>query len=297
MFALSPEVRAQYPWTGSYLDVPGGRLHYLDEGPRDGKPLLFLHGNPTWSFYWRNLIKGLSDRYRCVAPDHLGHGMSDKPPEWSYRLADHVDNVVRLIDRLDLRDITLVVHDWGGAIGTGAALARPDRVTRLVLFNTGAFQGPVPGEIRMCRVPLLGPLIVRGANGFLRAGLFRATENRANFQGAISAGYLAPYRGWGNRIGHLRFVQDIPIEADHPTRGTIADMESRLHELRGRPTLIAWGMKDWCFTPAFLARWRAELPDAEVVEYPDAGHWVVEDAKDQILPLVRSFLERTDARA
>ena len=296
MNPVPDEIRAQYPFTGQYLQVPGGRLHFLDEGGRDAAPVLFLHGNPTWSFYWRNLIQGLSDTWRCVAPDHLGHGLSDKPEDWSYRLADHIDNAVRLVDHLDLKNLTVVVHDWGGAIGTGLVLARPERVSRLVLFNTAAFQGPVPGEIRLCRWPVIGPLIVLGANGFLRAALFRATENRPAFRGAIAAGYLAPYRGWSNRIGHLRFVQDIPIEADHPTRSTIAGMESRLGELRGRPTLVIWGMKDWCFTPAFLARWRQELPDAEFVEFPEAGHWVVEDAAEKVLPLVRGFLERTDHR-
>lgn len=290
---LSPEVRAQYPWPGSDLPVHGGRMHYVDEGPRDGKPVLFLHGNPTWSFYWRHLITGLSDKYRCVAVDHIGHGLSEKPEDWTYQLADHIANAVKLVQHLDLRDLTVVVHDWGGAIGTGLTLAIPDRVTRLVLFNTAAFQGPVPASIRVCRQPGLGPLLVRGANGFLEGAILRGTKRRDLFRGGTVDGYRAPYPDWRNRIGHLRFVQDIPIEAEHPTRPTIAAMEARLHDLRGRPTLIVWGMKDFCFTPEFLARWRKELPDAEVVEYPEAGHWVVEDANDRVVPLVRGFLDRT----
>jgi cis-3-alkyl-4-acyloxetan-2-one decarboxylase len=290
---LPEDVRALYPWPGEHLPVGGGRMHYLDVGPKDGPPVIFLHGNPTWSFYWRDLIRGLSDKYRCVAPDHIGHGLSDKPEDWSYRLADHIANAVALFDHLDLRDATVVVHDWGGAIGTGLTLARPDRVKRLVIFNTAAFQGPVPASIRMCRWPVVGGLLVRGANGFLRGALVRGTKRRDRFRGPVGAAFTLPYHGWKNRVGHHKFVLDIPIEADHPSRATIAGMESRLQELRGRPTMILWGMQDFCFTPAFLQRWRQELPDAEVHEFPAAGHWVVEDESERVVPLVREFLDRT----
>jgi haloalkane dehalogenase len=287
---LPPRVRAAYPWKGAFLEVPGGRLHYVDEG--QGDPVLMLHGNPTWSFYWRNLIQELSPRYRCIAPDHLGHGLSDKPRDWSYRLSDHIDNVVRLIEALDLQRITLVMHDWGGSIGFGAALRVSDRIKRLVLFNTAAFHGPVPLSIRFCRWPVVGPLTVRGLNGFVRAGLFRATADRAKFADGIGEGYVAPYRTWAERIGHQRFVEDIPIEAGLPTRREIDSMESQLGRFRDLPSLVIWGMQDFCFTPAFLERWRKELPNGEFHEFPDAGHWVVEDARDEVGKLVADFLER-----
>ncbi len=290
---LPAPVRAVYPWPGTDLEVPGGRLHYVDEGPRDAPPVLFLHGNPTWSFYWRNLIHELSSDHRCVAPDHLGHGLSDKPEGWSYRLADHIDNAVRLVEALDLRGITLVVHDWGGAIGFGVAARLPDRIRRIVLFNTAAFHGPVPAEIRMCRWPVVGPLAIRGLNGFVRGGLWRATADRSRFAGAVAQGYLAPYPRWTDRVGHLKFIQDIPIEADHPTRPEIDALERALPRFRTTPTMVIWGMRDFCFTPAFLARWRQELPQAEVHALDDAGHWVVEDAADRIGPWVRDFLART----
>ena len=287
---LPSNVRAEYPWPGEFLEVPGGRIHYVDEG--SGDPILMLHGNPTWSFYWRNLIRGLSGKYRCVAPDHLGHGLSDRPESWTYRLADHIDNAVRLVEKLDLKNITLVVHDWGGAIGMGLAVRLPERVKRLVIFNTAAFHGPVPLRIRMCRWPVYGPIAIKGLNGFVRGGLVMGTGDRSKFAAPVSTGYLAPYGSWGERLGQHRFIQDIPIEADHPTRPTIDGIESQLHRFRDRPAIIIWGMKDWCFTPEFLARWRKELPDADVHELPDAGHWVVEDARDTLVPLLTTWLDQ-----
>lgn len=286
---LPEAVRRHYPWAGRDHTLRSGhRLHYLDEGT--GEVLLMVHGNPTWSFYWRNLVAAFSDRYRCVVPDHLGCGLSDKPQDWSYRLQDHVANLVELIDALDLRDITLVVHDWGGAIGFGAALERTDRIRRLVVFNTAVFMAPVPLSIRMCRWPVVGSALVRGLNGFARAGNLRAISDRGRMSDGVGTGYLAPYDSWSNRIAHLRFVQDIPLEPDHPTRPVIEKLHERAPELADRPALIVWGERDFVFTMAFLDTWRGLLPDAEVHTLPDAAHYVVEDAHERIVPLMEAFL-------
>ncbi len=293
---LPAGVREQYPWPGKYLALEPFegrplRMHYLDEGT--GDPLLFVHGNPTWSFYWRKLVADLSRDHRCIAVDHVGCGLSDKPGRaYPYRLRDHIENLSHLVDALDLHDLTLVVHDWGGAIGLGAALKHLDRVKRLVVFNTAAFMAPVPAEIRVCRWPVLGEVVIQGLNGFLRTGFWRATRDRRRFRGDVARGYLAPYDSWSHRYAHLAFIRDIPIEPDHPTRAVIDELDRRLDELAHLPVTFIWGAHDFVFTPAFLQRFVERFPDPEVHLLDDAAHFVVEDAHERIVPIVRSFLER-----
>lgn len=289
---LPADLRPAYPWTGRTLPVgPRGlALHHLDVGC--GEALLMVHGNPTWSWYYRHLVHGLSDAYRCVVPDHVGCGLSDKPLDWSYRLADHVDNLSELVQRLDLRDATLVVHDWGGPIGLLTALRHPDRFRRLVLFNTAFFLGPLPPEIRICRQPHLGDLLIRGLNAFVLGLLVRGSTRRGLARTPAGRGYLWPYDSWDARVANLRFVQDIPVEPDHPTRALLEELTARVGELAHLPTQIFWGERDFVFTPAFLARAREHLPHAEVHAFADAGHLVVEDAHERIVPLMRDFLAR-----
>lgn len=285
---LPPSVAALYPFTPHALDVGAHQLSYVDEGR--GEPILFVHGNPTWSFYWRHLVAGLSDQFRCIAPDHLGCGLSDKPQDFSYRLRDHIRNLRDLVDRLDLRNLTLVVHDWGGPIGLGMAIERPERVARLVILNTGVFEGPIPLSIRACRWPGVGAPVIRGLNGFVKVGLMRATADRSRFAGAVGEGYLAPYDSWANRVAILRFIQDIPFEQGHPTRDLFFSIGDNLGVLRGRPVMIGWGEQDFCFTTFYRDGFVERFPDAEVHSWPDVGHWIAEDAHERLVPLIRDFI-------
>jgi cytochrome P450/pimeloyl-ACP methyl ester carboxylesterase len=290
--ALPAAVRERYPFAGRYLSLRSGhRLHYLDEG--SGPPLLMLHGNPTWSFYYRDLVLGLRDRYRCIVPDHLGAGLSDKPEDWSYGIAAHAANLIELLTALDLHDITLVTHDWGGPIGYLAAIQWPGRVSRLVTFNTAISLGPLPRALTLLRLPLLGPLVIRGLNGMLWAGLMASWLNGRRLTPSVRAGYLAPYDSWANRVGILRFLQAIPLEPDHPNRRLLGELERGLDGLTQLPHLVIWGLKDPVFHRGYLAVWRRRFPGAEVHQLEDAGHWVVEEAGDRILPLVSEFLRRT----
>jgi haloalkane dehalogenase len=251
-----------------------------------------VHGNPTWSFYWRNLIVALRDDYRTIAPDHVGCGFSDKPQDYPYTLQQHIDNLVRLIDDQGLSNVTLLGHDWGGAIGLGAVIERPERFSRLILFNTGAFPPPfVPLRIRVCRTPILGVTAVRGFNLFARAALRMAVNRPGGLTRKVKAGLLAPYNSWAHRVAIYRFVRDIPFTRRHPTWQTLASIEQRLPDLANRRVQFIWGMRDWCFTPACLERLRESFPQAEVHRLEDAGHYVVEDAHERIVPLVRRFLE------
>ncbi|MCB9680754.1 MAG: alpha/beta fold hydrolase [Alphaproteobacteria bacterium] len=267
-------------------------MHVLDEGPRDAPVLLALHGNPTWSFYWRRLVAHAAGRFRVVVPDHIGCGLSDKPQGWGYRLADHVDNVLAVVDHLGLSDVTLVVHDWGGAIGMGAATKRPDLARRFVVTNTGAWRSlRIPPSIATCKIPVFGPLAVRGLNGFARIATVRATAK--GLDPVAKAGLLAPYDSWAHRIATLRFVEDIPLHAAHPSYAELSRIDDSLHTQAGKPMMIAWGDDDFCFTPAFRAEWQRRFPDAVVHAWKDVGHYVMEDAPDRFLAAFDAFVART----
>jgi pimeloyl-ACP methyl ester carboxylesterase len=288
--------RDLYPFDSRYLDLGRHRLHYLDEGA--GQPLLFVHGNPTWSFYWRNLILGLRDKWRCIAIDHIGCGLSDKPQKYDYTLQQRIDDLSEVVERLDLTGATLLAHDWGGAIGLGCAERLPERFSRIVLFNTGAFPPPfVPWQIAACRTPLLGTLAVRGLNVFARAALTMAVERRERMTADVRAGLLAPYDTWANRVAVDRFIRDIPFTKRHPTWRTLESIEAGLEGLAHRPIQLIWGMRDWCFRRECLERLLLHWPGAEVHRLDDCGHYVVEDAHERIVPLVRDFLHRHPAPA
>jgi pimeloyl-ACP methyl ester carboxylesterase len=287
----SDSFRDEYNFEPHCFEAPAGRMHYLDEGPRDASPLLCVHGNPSWSFYYRRVVREFRGQRRVVAVDNLGCGLSDKPQDWSYRLKDHVDNLEALVLALDLTDITLVLHDWGGAIGMGFAVRHPERIGRIVLGNTSAFLiDRIPLRIAVCRWPIFGAVALRGFNGFAAAATTMAVENP--MQPMVKRGFLAPYNNWHNRIAQHRFVQDIPMKDTHPTWPVIEEIDRKLETLREKPMAIAWGMRDWCFSPIFLAGWRKRFPDAEVLEIPDAGHYMWEDGFDVALPFMGAFLHK-----
>ncbi len=290
MKPLPLNIQALYPWSGNKIAVDGGALHYLDEGPRDGTTLLCLHGNPTWSFYWREVVKQFEDRHRVVVPDHIGCGLSDKPQDWSYRLQDHVENLERLVEHLDLRDIVLVVHDWGGAIGMGLATRQPSRIKGMVVTNTAAFRShEIPPSIASCRIPVLGSLAVRGLNGFAWAATWKAVAHKLPQD--VKDGLLHPYDSWANRIATLRFVEDIPLDPRHPSYDTLVDIERGLSGLTDRPMMILWGEDDFCFTPTFREEWERRFPMASVQSWQDVGHYVMEDAPQRVVGALETFLE------
>jgi haloalkane dehalogenase len=286
--------RPLYPFASHWLDLGGHQLHYLDEG--QGPVLLLVHGNPTWSFYWREVIRGLRDRYRIVVPDHVGCGLSDKPPasQYSYRLAQRIGDLRRLVELLDLTQITLVAHDWGGPIGMGVAVADPRRFSRFVLMNTAAFRARrCPWRIRLCHIPGLGPVAVQGLNLFAKGAVRMAAERRERMTGAVRAGLLAPYNSWSNRVAVLRFARDIPLKPTHPSYQTLVDVENGLRQFSQHPVALIWGMRDWCFSQEFLDRFLDFFPNAEIHRLHDAGHYLIEDAHERIVPLLEDFLQRT----
>ncbi len=285
-----------YPFTSRFIERNGLRYHYLDEG--SGEPVLLVHGNPTWSFYFRALIKALSVRYRVIAPDHIGCGLSDKPglDRYDYRLKSRSDDLADLIARLELKDkLTLVLHDWGGAIGLAAALRRPEQIGRLIIFNTAAFLPPkgkkLPWRLRVIRnIRGIAQPAVQGANLFVRAALRMAPRRR--LPRAVRAGLAAPYNCWHNRIATLMFVRDIPLGKTDPSYELVRIVDENLHKFSRLPVLICWGAHDFVFDADYLREWRRRFPEAEVHTLPDAGHYLLEDAPGRILPLVNGFLQR-----
>ncbi len=285
--------RELYPFESHFLDVGGARQHYLDEG--SGEPVLMLHGNPTWSFFYRNMALGLRSRCRVIAPDHVGCGLSDKPQDYDYTLATHIANLEKLIDSLALERLTLLVHDWGGPIGMGFATRHPGRIRRLIVMNTAAYTrppgAPFPDLIRSCRLPVFGDVTVRGMNLFVRAALRWCAMKTERMTPAVRAGYLAPYSNFADRVAVLRFVQDIPFgPADH-SHAVVRQIEAGLPSLAGCPILFIWGMRDFCFTPHYLEHWLQFFPGAEVERLAEAGHYLLEDAHERILPRVARFLD------
>ena len=291
-----------YPFDSHFLDIDGCRCHYLDEHrPETGQrvdttpaTLLFVHGNPTWSFHWRRLILALRGRYRCVAPDHLGCGGSDLQNR-PLRLADHIDNLVQLVESLDLKRVTLVAQDWGGAIGLGAALRKSDRFRRIALFNTGAFPPWfIPWRIRVCRWPGIGRLAVQGANAFSLAALKMTLSRTTRLDPRVAQAYLAPYHNVPHRAAVYQFVKDIPLSSKHPTWSALGEIEAGLPRLASLPIQLIWGMRDWCFTPECLDKFCEIWPAAEVHRLEDVGHWVVEDAPEEALLLLDNWLQASE---
>ena len=289
--ALVAPFREEYPWEGRWIDVGGHALHTLDEGPRDAAPLVCLHGNPSWSFLWRSFVRAFAGEHRVVVPDHLGCGLSDKPQDYEYTLVHHAENLEQLVLELDLRNITLCLHDWGGAIGMALARRHPERIARLFVTNTAAFRSKsIPLRIAACRIPVLGELAVRGLNGFARAATVMAVEHP--LPAAARRGLLAPYDTWKNRIATLEFVHDIPLAPDHRSYAELAATEAALEQFRNLATCLVWGERDWCFTPAFREEWQRRFPDAEVHRLQDAGHYLMEDAPERVVLIARDFLAR-----
>jgi len=294
-FDIAP-FRHLYPWRSRWLMRNGQVLHYLDEG--SGAPLVLLHGNPTWSFYYRRLIQTLASRCRLIVPDHMGCGLSSRPTDaaFSYTLQSHADNLEDLLDHLGLgKGVTLVMHDWGGAIGMACACRRPGRIARVIVLNTGAFLIPPAKRLPwplwfVKRTPLLPALLVRGLNAFSLGAAYLGAKN--GLPPEIRRAYTAPYGSWRNRIATLRFVQDIPVTPRDRSYALTAWVDDHLHLFREIPMLICWGEKDFVFDRTIREEWQRRFPDAEAAIFPEAGHYLLEDAPGSVIEKIVDFLDR-----
>jgi haloalkane dehalogenase len=284
-----------YPFESHFVTLGGHQMHYIDEGK--GDPVVMLHGNPSWSFYYRDLIRKLSPGYRCLVPDHIGMGYSDKPGDdaYSYTLSQRVKDLEEFLDVKDItRNITLVLHDWGGIIGMGFARRHPNAIKKIVILNTAAFHVPehkrFPFFLRFSRT-LPGEFFLRAFNSF-GIGATRIGVKRNTMPEKVRQAYTLPYNSWKNRIAILRFVQDIPVKKTDSGFDLVTDIQNHLYLFRNIPVLIAWGMKDKVFDIHFLNRWIEYLPHARVHCFEDCGHYILEDAGEEIGELVIDFLAK-----
>ncbi len=294
-----PAWRSYYPFESHFLELGAHRMHYLDEG--EGEPVVMVHGNPSWSFMWRELILALRHSHRVLAPDHIGCGLSDKPADSAYRyrleqrIADFSDFLEATVPSGPL---TLILHDWGGPIGLGYAVRHPERVGRLILLNTAAFSSPsgrpIHWTLQLCRRSRLLAFLIRRFNLFAQGAVWLGC--RRAMPRAVRRGYTAPYDSWSNRIATLRFVQDIPLEPSHPSYSTLQSVEQGLGRLGSHPLLICWGMRDFVFDREFLNQWRKHFPQAETHEFAEGGHYLLEDAPEEVIPPIIRFLRRVSVR-
>jgi cis-3-alkyl-4-acyloxetan-2-one decarboxylase len=277
-----------YPFEPKRFDTGSGMLSYLDEGQGD-EAVLMVHGNPTWSFFYRNVVPALRGRIRCIVPDHLGCGLSDKPQDYDYTLPNHVANLSRLMDSLNLRKVHLIVHDWGGPIGLGTMLPRSDKLGKVVILNTAAFADTVvPWRIRFCRIPVIGELAVRGFNGFAWPATWMAVTKP--LPRAVKDGFLFPYDSWANRIATHRFVRDIPQGIGAPNDLALAKIEAALPLLAEKSVRIIWGGQDFCFNRHYFDRWQATVPGAQAEYLTEAGHYLLEDARETVIPKIERHI-------
>lgn len=300
-----------YPFTPRRFDVrPGIAMSYLDEGPRDGEVVVMLHGNPSWSFYWRHLVTGLADRYRCIVPDHVGMGLSDRPDDgggtlppaaardapgcYDYTLQSRIEDLDALLQHLCIEGpVTLAVHDWGGMIGFGWALRDPARVRRLVVTNTAAFPlpavKPMPWQLSLGRDSRAGGWLIRRFNLFARGAARLGTKRRLPRD--VRNAYAGVYDGWREAIATLRFMQDIPLREGDRAWTLLKASEAQLPRYADRPAFIAWGLRDFVFDRHFLEGFTRALPQAQVRAFDDANHYVLEDRHEVLVPEIRAFLD------
>ena len=287
MYETSWIDKEEYPFQSRHLELEMGRLHYVDEG--EGNPIVMVHGTPTWSFEYRHLIKGLSNRYRCVAMDHVGFGLSDKPSDWSYRPEAHARNLEALIESLGLEDITLVVHDFGGPIGLSYAIRHPEKVKQLVIMNSWMWSLKDQAKFKWSSRFLGGPigrLLYRQINFSPKVLMKMLVGDKSKLPKHIHDHYLKALPTPRERKGTWVFAKELVASSDWYSslwseRGSIDDV----------PTLVIWGMKDSTFTQRELERWESFLTNAQTIQLDDIGHFVAEEMGNRLTSLVADFLE------
>jgi haloalkane dehalogenase len=292
-----------YPFTPNYLTVKGLRLHYVDEKPKgnpNAEPIVMLHGNPTWSYLYRNFVPPLLEAgYRCIVPDHMGYGKSEKTIDrGEYLLKKKIEYFTDVMDQLDLRDITLVMQDWGGGIGLGYAVEHADRIKRLILMSTWAFVFPedvpdetIPPLLAMCRKPEVGETMLLAYNVFIEGFLPLAIVRKEKITPQLMAAYRAPFPDYNSRVPTMA-IQDVPLRTDQPSYPTMKAIQEKLGTLNV-PTCIIWGEDDHIFPPdAVLPIWQGIYPHGEVHMVPRAGHFLQEDAPEEICETIKDFMKR-----
>jgi haloalkane dehalogenase len=305
---LAPH-RDLYPFATKTAQVRGRAMSYVDLAPApaegvvaDRPATVMVHGNPTWSFYYRDVLRAVSaSGGRALAPDHIGCGLSEKPSasDYQYTLSERVADLEEWMNvvGLDESPINLVVHDWGGMIGCAYATRYPERINKLVVLNTAAFHIPgdkrLPFTLALGRNTRLGQVLIQGFNAF--SGLATRWACMRPLSGAVRKAYTAPYHSWSTRVATHRFVKDIPLKPTDDAYQVVSETQARLTLLKDKPIFVGWGLKDFVFDETFLRVWLARFPEAEQHIYPEGGHYILEDARDDLIPKIVEFLSPVSA--
>ncbi|MEM7337910.1 MAG: alpha/beta fold hydrolase [Actinomycetota bacterium] len=303
MVPLDETFDGTFPFAPNTFDGHGFQQHYVDEGPRDAEVIVCLHGEPTWGYLYRHMIGPLSRHHRVVVPDHMGFGKSATPLDRPYTLQQHTENLMALIDHLDLRDITFVMQDWGGPIGTAYTVRRPERVKRLFYANTvagyGNVQDPDVPQIASSRwFTWIGAglesgrteQVLRNAGSTVLSVMkIIGFENTAGVDDTWIRAYSSPFPDWESAIG----VYEFPIDAfEGRIVPYVMDGAEGVPALRAKPAMLCEGMKDQAIPPGrAIADFRALWPSAPVVEMPNAGHFCQEDAPEILVSNLRQFIQ------
>jgi pimeloyl-ACP methyl ester carboxylesterase len=302
-----------WPYEPKWFDSPDGRMHYVDEGPREGRPVVMVHGNPTWGYLYRNFIPALVEAgHRAIVPDHLGFGRSEKPRDSElYRVPRHARRLDALLESLDLRGAVVVPQDWGGPIGLYWATQHPERVDGLFVLNTfahgfrrealppGKHKIPLPLPLRLVRTPIVGEVLVKGLDAFKRGFLFgQGVVHKERLTPVVKRAYRDVHQGWADRTPILVFPREIPVTGEGPVVAMNAEIEEGMkRDFRSKPVHVTWAMKDVAFLPSYLdTLWLDTFPDATVTKLDDAGHYLQEDAHERIVPELVKFVSGLGAR-
>jgi haloalkane dehalogenase len=280
-----------FPFKPNFKEINSFQMHYIDEGK--GEPIVCVHGEPTWGYLYRKFIPPLAKFNRVIVPDHMGFGKSDAPQDKPYTLAQHIDNLTKLLLELDLKDITLVFQDWGGPISLGFATAHPDRVKRLVIMNTGVGVLPVGSKTWISDMEEKGIYEnVLGNMAEFIPQMFASTLVSKTADETMIRAYTAPFPNRASCIGAIAFPRDIPVGENHPSANTMRSIRNKLNLLNDKAKIIIWGMQDQIFPKRVLDWWKKVYPNAESHELYEAGHFLQEDAPEKIIAIITDFLRK-----
>jgi len=278
--------RREYPFDSHYVNVDGGRMHYVDEG--QGPPVVFVHGNPTWSFMFRNMIRDLSLKHRCIAMDHIGFGLSDKPEHFGYTPELHARNLAKLIEHLGIPRFTLVVHGSGGPIGMSYAVENAAHVTNVIVMNSWMWSLKENPQAKKYDRGVSNPF---GRLNFMMSNpaslvISKAIVDKLKFPDKIYEQYKKPFESSKERMGPYGLAKGM--------MGTSVwqhGLWARREVLADKPALIIWGMQDRLFTPDLLGRWQSIFPGAKVEKLPNCGHFVCEEGAKAVEAVVYMFMD------